>query len=58
MIRSVLEHSNTFFVQVALILFFSVFISVLIREALRPRREVHDLSHMPLQEDDPKGGNP
>ena len=36
------------FIQVALILFFSVFVSVLVREALRPKHEVTQMSHMPL----------
>ena len=43
----------TGFVQVALLLFFSVFVSVLIREALRSKREVKCLSDLPLEEDAP-----
>lgn len=52
MLRSVVEGMGaTGFAQVALILFFSVFISVLIRESLRSKREVTHLSHLPLADD-------
>ena len=53
MLQTVLQTatSATFFVQVALILFFSVFLSVLIREALRPKREVQRMADLPLQDD-------
>jgi hypothetical protein len=52
MLRTVVENMGaTGFAQVALILFFSVFISVLIRECLRSKREVQHLSDLPLAED-------
>lgn len=54
MLRSVVEQMGaTGFAQAALILFFSVFISVLIRESLRSKREVRHLSDLPLAEDAP-----
>ena len=52
MLRSVVENmGQTGFAQVALVLFFSVFVSVLLREALRSKREVKHLSSMPLADD-------
>jgi hypothetical protein len=52
MLRSVVEGmGQTGFAQVALILFFSVFLSVLIRESLRSKREVKHLSQLPLADD-------
>jgi hypothetical protein len=58
MLKDVAEHmtSVTGFIQMALVLFFSVFISVLIREALRSKREVQHMSALPLaDENDPRG---
>jgi hypothetical protein len=53
MLRSVVESMGmTGFAQAALLLFFSVFVSVLIREALRPRREVNHLAALPLADDE------
>lgn len=40
-----------FYVQAALLLFFSVFISVLVREALRPKGEVQRMADLPLRDD-------
>jgi len=39
------------FIEVALILFLSVFISVLVREWLRSRHEVAKMANLPLEED-------
>jgi flagellar biosynthesis/type III secretory pathway M-ring protein FliF/YscJ len=54
MLQTVLQTatSATFFVQVALVLFLSVFVSVLVREAMRPRREVNRMADLPLADDD------
>jgi hypothetical protein len=52
MLKTVVESMGmTGFAQVALILFFSVFVSVLIRESLRSRREVKHMAHLPLADD-------
>jgi hypothetical protein len=54
MLQKVLETgtSGTTFVVMALVLFFSVFMSVLVREILRPRREVARMADMPLEEEE------
>jgi len=39
------------YVEMALLLFFSVFISVLVRESMRTRQEVNHLGSLPLQDD-------
>jgi len=52
MLRSVVESMGaTGFAQVALVLFLSVFLSVLLRESLRSKREVKHLAAMPLADD-------
>ena len=38
------------YVEMALILFFSVFVSVLAREWVRPKHEAANLSEMPLRD--------
>jgi hypothetical protein len=61
MLTTVIERiSDTGFIQIALILFVSVFISVLIREAMRPRREVARMASMALEDetDSKKGATP
>ena len=54
MLQTVLQTatSATFFVQLALVLFFSVFISVLVREVLRSRHEVQRMADLPLHDDE------
>jgi len=39
------------YVEMALVLFLSVFISVLVREAMRSRVEVAQMASLPLQEE-------
>ena len=53
MIQKVLETgtSGTTYVVIALVLFFSVFVSVVVREILRPRREVQVMADMPLEDE-------
>jgi len=52
MLRESIEHMGaTGFAQIALLLFFSVFMSVLLREMLRGKKEVNRMSSLPLAED-------
>ena len=53
MLQSIFQNASsaTTYVVMALVLFFSVFVSVVLREILRPRREVDLLADMPLQDD-------
>ena len=52
MIREVLESAANLnvYAQIALVLFVLAFVSILLREWIRPRREVDHLSHMPLSD--------
>ena len=53
MLKSVVESMGvTGFAQVALLLFFSVFMSVLLRESLRSKREVSRMASLPLADDE------
>lgn len=52
MIKEVLEsaaHLNIY-AQIALVLFVMAFVSVLLREWIRPRKEVDHLANMPLSD--------
>ena len=53
MLQTVLQQASsaTAYVVMALVLFFSVFVSVVVREILRPRREVQVMADMPLEDD-------
>ncbi len=53
MLQTVLQEASsaTVYVVMALLLFFAVFVSVVLREVLRPRREVTLMADMPLQDD-------
>ena len=53
MLQTVLQEASsaTTYVVMALVLFFSVFVSVVVREILRPRREVQWMADMPLADD-------
>ena len=52
MFHDILEYIGiTGFAQIALLLFLAVFLSVLIREWLRPAREVQHMAGLPLADD-------
>ena len=53
MLQTVLQQASsaTVYVVMALVLFFSVFVSVVVREILRPRREVQVMADMPLEDE-------
>ena len=53
MLQTVLQQASsaTAYVVMALVLFFSVFVSVVVREILRPRREVQVMADMPLEDE-------
>jgi len=52
MLRSVVEAAGlSIFTQMALVIFLGVFVSVVIREALRSKGEVEKLSNLPREEE-------
>jgi len=59
MLQTVLQQASsaTAYVVMALVLFFSVFVSVVVREILRPRREVTLMADMPLEDEMPATSN-
>ncbi|HUO09458.1 MAG TPA: CcoQ/FixQ family Cbb3-type cytochrome c oxidase assembly chaperone [Phycisphaerae bacterium] len=53
MLQQAIEHMGiTGFAQIALVLFVSVFVSVLVREKFRSTGEVKHMSNLPLDNDD------
>jgi hypothetical protein len=52
MLRSVVETAENLsaYAQVALVLFVAVFISVVVREKMRSKKEVTHLENLPLQD--------
>lgn len=52
MIQQVLSHGIwAICAEVALVLFTFSFVLILIGEAIRPKAQVHHLSHLPMQDD-------
>ena len=52
MLKSVIESMGaTEYVQVALLLFFAVFMSILVRELMRGKKELREYSAMPLADE-------